>query len=197
MGGKKGLPNLDNARSFYQGGAASSYVAKRASKAKWKAEDLFLETTLKGVQGKVLDAPVGTGRFLELYRQRGLEVVGVDCSNAMLALARAAHPWATLEHGDVASLRFGNGAFDVVVCVRLLHLVATYEVAHIMRELFRGAKSHVILTTYLDAKPYVSGRSQVHVRNDAVWNQPEWHPPKPQLLMKSKGVPYYALHYTR
>ena len=197
MGAKK-PPTLDNARDYYHGKAAARYEEQRTGKAKWRVEQRHFEAAIKEVRGgKVLDVPVGTGRFLEWYRHCGLEVVGVDYSNAMLAIARAAHPWAALEQGDVAALRFGDGEFDAVVCARLLHLVATHEVAPIMRELFRVAKSHVILTTYLDAKPYVSGRSQVHVYNDAVWSQPGWPPARPQLLLKSKGVPYYMLHYSR
>src|SRR3990172_13164463 len=150
MNGKKASPTLDNARRYYQGNAgdgnAAVYEARRAHKAKWKLEHSCLEFLLTGVRGRVLDVPVGTGRFLELYRKLGLAAVGVDYSSEMLACAKAAHPDAALEQGDATNLRFADGEFDAVICVRLLHLVAPSEAPLIMNELFRVSGHHVMVT---------------------------------------------------
>jgi ubiquinone/menaquinone biosynthesis C-methylase UbiE len=195
----KGVPTLDNARQYYQGRAAEVYEARRAHKPKWKLEHECLKALLAGVQGRVLDVPVGTGRFLGLYKELGLEAVGVDYSLKMLACAHAAYPDATLEQGDVTNLRFADGEFDAVVCVRLLHLVAPNEAPLIMSELFRVSKHHVMVTVPMQAKAYIQGRSQVHKQVDVMLWLPKsgWRLFAFHLLMYEKGMPYYMLHYVR
>lgn len=75
--------------------------------------------------GKVLDLGCGTGVVALALARRGFDVVGVDHSPEMLALARqklaGAGLRAELETGDVRSLRFGDGEFDCVTIQGLLH----------------------------------------------------------------------------
>lgn len=62
----------------------------------------------------VLDAGCGTGRVaIELYR-RGVDVVGVDVSRSMLAVARRREPAITWVEADLAALQLDR-TFDVVV----------------------------------------------------------------------------------
>jgi SAM-dependent methyltransferase len=65
--------------------------------------------------GRVLDAACGTGRHSKALAERH-EVVGIDQSPEMLAVARAAAPSATFEEGDFTALRFDDASFDLVVC---------------------------------------------------------------------------------
>ena len=60
---------------------------------------------------RTLDVACGTG-FLTRHL-RG-EVVGLDASERMLALARRKAPHATFVQGDALALPFGDGAFDRV-----------------------------------------------------------------------------------
>jgi 2-polyprenyl-3-methyl-5-hydroxy-6-metoxy-1,4-benzoquinol methylase len=75
--------------------------------------------------GRALDLGCGTGVVALALARRGFEVVGVDHSPEMLALARqkvaGAGLQAELETGDVRSLRFGDREFDCITIQGLLH----------------------------------------------------------------------------
>lgn len=63
--------------------------------------------------GSVLDAGCGTGRVaIELHR-RGIEVVGADLDDDLLALARRKCPGITWVRADLATMRLDR-SFDVV-----------------------------------------------------------------------------------
>lgn len=71
---------------------------------------------------KVLDLGVGTGRFTHPLQKRGINVVGIDISDAMLARAQKKSV-RNLVKGDVGRLPFPKSEFDVILSVHLLHLV--------------------------------------------------------------------------
>jgi ubiquinone/menaquinone biosynthesis C-methylase UbiE len=152
---------------------------------------------LQHVSGSVLDVPVGTGRFLQLYKDRGLAATGVDYNLSMLKHARAKDPEVPLEQGDVTQLRFPDGSFDVVVCVRLLHLIAPGEVPLVVKELLRVARCHVIATIHAHPTSCIKGRSQVHTRETLLaCCPPEWALDC-VWLMDEKGIGYYMAHLRR
>jgi len=62
----------------------------------------------------VLDAGCGTGRVAIELARRGIDVVGVDLDDAMLAAARAKAPDLTWITADLLDVDLGR-AFDVVV----------------------------------------------------------------------------------
>lgn len=64
--------------------------------------------------GSVLDAGCGTGRVAIELARRGVEVVGVDVSESMLATARRLGPTVSWVCSDLADLDLGR-RFDVVV----------------------------------------------------------------------------------
>lgn len=70
-------------------------------------------------EGRVLEVAVGTGLNLPFY-DAGLDVVGIDLSPDMLALARRrAHEIGAdvdLREGDAHALGFADESFDSVVC---------------------------------------------------------------------------------
>ena len=63
---------------------------------------------------RILDAGCGAGLFAGTAAARGADVVGVDVSAALISVARSRFPDARFEIGDVESLRFEDGSFDVV-----------------------------------------------------------------------------------
>jgi SAM-dependent methyltransferase len=65
---------------------------------------------------RALDAGCGTGFQMALLRELGFNTHGVDLSGGLLALARRKFPGAPLARGDLESLPYRDGAFDVVVC---------------------------------------------------------------------------------
>lgn len=144
----------------YQGHEAVGYEDRRTTDAKWAAEDRALVELLDLAcphPASVLDVPVGTGRFLPHYLDRGHTVVGVDISTDMLEVARAKVPEALqngasvdgasvdLATGDVTSLAYGDDSFDLAVCVRLLNLVDVDVVARAVSELARVSRGHVLI----------------------------------------------------
>jgi len=75
---------------------------------------------------RVLDIATGPGYIAEAFAKNSREVLGMDLTEAMLAIARAR----TEEHGvknisfstgDAQNLPFDEGQFDVVVCRLALH----------------------------------------------------------------------------
>lgn len=63
----------------------------------------------------LLDVACGTGEHLRFVREE-LEVMGVDRSAAMLAVARRKLPGVRLERADMTTLRLGR-RFDLVTCL--------------------------------------------------------------------------------
>jgi demethylmenaquinone methyltransferase/2-methoxy-6-polyprenyl-1,4-benzoquinol methylase len=85
--------------------------------------------------GRVLDACAGTGDVAVAFagHSAAAEVVAVDLSREMLKIGRAKAKRADLRgaarfvEGDVLSLPFGNGSFDVVTIAFGLRNLASYE----------------------------------------------------------------------
>lgn len=102
----------------YYGDVAASYQGSREVKPKWKAEQAAVEAFL--TEGPVLDVPFGTGRFVPLYRSKGLDYTGIEISQDMLAQARARYGEINASIGSAFDLRFGRGEFGTAVCVRFL-----------------------------------------------------------------------------
>jgi ubiquinone/menaquinone biosynthesis C-methylase UbiE len=91
--------------------------------------------------GRALDLGCGTGVVTLALARRGLEVVGVDHSAEMLAIAERKAEEAgfanrcTFETADVRALRFADDEFDCVTCQGLLHHLE--QVDPCLRELAR------------------------------------------------------------
>jgi SAM-dependent methyltransferase len=69
----------------------------------------------------VLDLGCGHGWYTEQLRARGADVVGVDGSERLLAIARERYPLCTFVHADLAvGLPDHLGAFDLVVALMVL-----------------------------------------------------------------------------
>lgn len=84
----------------------------------------------------VLDMACGTGDVTIALRRKGLDVVGADISENMLAIARKKAPDIDFRFGDASGLPFTDGSFDAVTiafgirnfdkreqCIRELHRV--------------------------------------------------------------------------
>ncbi len=84
---------------------------------------------------RVLDAACGTGRHSAWLAERGLEVIGIDASPAMLARARAKVPSGWFELGDLATLPLADASVDAALCA--LALVHLPDLRPVMAELAR------------------------------------------------------------
>jgi SAM-dependent methyltransferase len=103
---------------------------------------------------RVLDIATGPGYIAEAFAGAAREVVGVDLTDAMLAIAKER----TRERGvsnvsfraaDAQNLPFENGAFDVVVCrLALHHLLRPLEVLREMARVCRVGGTVLIEDIY-------------------------------------------------
>jgi 2-polyprenyl-3-methyl-5-hydroxy-6-metoxy-1,4-benzoquinol methylase len=94
-------------------------------------EHADLLALLPEVQGRrVLDLGCGAGQLAHFLATRGAaEVVGVDLSERMLALARTrwGHPRVTYQRSSLEEAAFAPARFDLVVSSLALHYVEDYR----------------------------------------------------------------------
>jgi len=124
-----------------------------------RLESRAVERALGHAAGdRVLDCPCGTGRLDPLLRARFREVVGVDRSEAMLAIYRQGDRARVGERGDAFQLSWADGAFDWVVSHRMFHHMRSDErrVA-LLRSFARVARRGVIVYAFVET-PLRRGR---------------------------------------
>ena len=76
----------------------------------------FIELIKRQSVVRVADVGCGPGRAAAFMAERGLDVVGVDVSEAMLAVARTAHPQISFREGQLDRLPFETGVLAGAVC---------------------------------------------------------------------------------
>ena len=73
--------------------------------------------------GRALDVASGTGRIARELRRLGHDVIAMDRSEEMVAVARASDRSIASVLGDLAHLPFADGAADLIVCgLALTHI---------------------------------------------------------------------------
>jgi ubiquinone/menaquinone biosynthesis C-methylase UbiE len=90
---------------------------------------------------RVLDVPAGTGKLVPLLRRPGVSYVAADMSPAMLGFIEGGVPRVV---ADATAVPFPPNAFDLVVCLRLLHRVPEEVCAGILAEIARLAPVAVV-----------------------------------------------------
>lgn len=83
---------------------------------------------------RVLDLGVGTGRFAEPLSKKGIDILGVDISEAMIKKAQL-KDIDNLILGDACVLPFKDSSFDSIICVHVLHLIENCD--EVLREIKR------------------------------------------------------------
>lgn len=127
------------ANSYY-GETAIGYDAKREGTPGRIAERAAITRMVS--EGPVLDCPVGTGAFCDLYQHLGLKAV--DLSDEMLAIASAKHPGLQTQRMDLLQgLPFDDGQFGTAVCIRLLWWLRDGDMQRAMAELRRVSRAVV------------------------------------------------------
>ena len=97
-----------------------------------------------------IDIPAGTGKLAGVFASLGTRVVACDISSSMLRhaeveFAKAGHEQVSFRVADAANLgEFGNDAFDVVVCLRLMHRVPAALRRSMLQEFARVAPYAVV-----------------------------------------------------
>lgn len=102
------------------------YTTEREKADNWKEVEAF--TTLLPAGGRVLDAGSGTGIPIARHLvQAGFEVVGIDFSKTMVAVAAENVPDATFQLMNITAIDLAPESFDGVI--------STYAIIHIPCEL--------------------------------------------------------------
>jgi ubiquinone/menaquinone biosynthesis C-methylase UbiE len=135
----------------YTGDKAATYDSKRRSSEKWQQEQnavhQILESLPRGI--KLIDVPVGTGRFIELYHELGIAASGVDISDDMIARAneKANKLGAkiSLYQGSIFEIPAANSSFDCALCIRLLNWLSLPDVELALRELSRVSSKFIVV----------------------------------------------------
>jgi demethylmenaquinone methyltransferase/2-methoxy-6-polyprenyl-1,4-benzoquinol methylase len=115
----------------------------------------------QGLAGRVLDAGVGTGRNMPFYPE-GAEMVGIDLSPKMLALAerrrRALRARVELQVMDVTRLGFSDNTFDAAVATFVFCVLPDEQQVPALRELARVVKPGGIIRLLEYVRPTGAAR---------------------------------------
>jgi SAM-dependent methyltransferase len=128
---------------------AARYAAR--SPARGRVEEELVARALEALGGDrtLLDAPCGVGRMSRLASARGLSVLALDASSAMLERSRAQGVARRYVRADLAELPFKEGVVDAVLCFRLFHhLRGGEDRRRLFRELGRVARRHVAVSFF-------------------------------------------------
>ena len=135
----------------YFGVNAANYLAKREHTEGWKQQHKTVVELLDQLPRdiKVLDVPVGTGRFLGEYVNRGYKVFGIDISEDMIKQADVNGRGLENVHlqiGDARKLPYKEKFFDLSVSYKFLGYIPPLKDAIIiLKEIHRVTKTWAIL----------------------------------------------------
>lgn len=150
-----------NPDTYYKDKAENYEAARKDSKA-WAGEDAAVRRFVDS--GPVIDCPVGTGRFVPFYLDRGLDFFGIDLSPDMLAIART-RGGVHLE-GSIFKLPFHDRRFAHAVCIRMFQWFEPTDLSRAMAELSRVADS-VVFSIRLGVRGKAKGwHTYTHDYND-------------------------------
>jgi ArsR family transcriptional regulator len=128
------------AQAYFQAHAGEWDSIRALHVAEADVEQALCEILGPGPFDLLVDLGTGTGRMLELFRERYRRGLGIDLSPAMLAyartkLARAGNGSTQVRQGDLYDLALADGAADVVVMHQVLHFLRDPQ--HAVREAAR------------------------------------------------------------
>lgn len=150
----------------YYGDIAKGYDAKREGKPGWLKEQSAIYDMV--ITGPVLDVPVGTGRYIPIYKLKDLEFTGLDISSDMLNQARLKCDDAHLVEGSIFDLPFKDGSFETAVCSRLLNWLTADQVCQALSSLRRVSK-RIVFSIRTGPKEHLADRGNLTHSHDTLY----------------------------
>ena len=165
----------------YHGAVAAGYNARRENSPKWTVEQRIIEGMLDDLPAgsKVLDCPVGTGRFLPFYVAKGFEFIGADISRDMLvesarrlgATEAEIMAWVNtskqagetqpvaiangnLVQGDCRQIGLNDKDVDAAVACRITRWLSPDDCVKMMKQLQRVTRQRIIWTARIANHPH-------------------------------------------
>lgn len=86
---------------------------------------LFNDYLIKGE--RVLDLGCGNGRYYKLFKDKGIDYIGVDNSEELVKLAGKQYPDAKFQMADALKLPFPDNYFDKIYSMAVLHHIPSKE----------------------------------------------------------------------
>jgi ubiquinone/menaquinone biosynthesis C-methylase UbiE len=165
------IPIGDN----YYGEKALIYDKHRENSNFWKLEDHFFDEAFRKLDNveKVLDIPCGTGRFINSFINKNVEIVGADISNDMLNLFKK--KWSDLAPQinvtsikcDALKIPYPDKHFDLSISFRFLPWIVSFGfVKSFLFELKRVTKSYLILEFCIGKNSNITNLGD----NSIMWN---------------------------
>jgi len=126
---------------WYYGNHAARYESMRTKNPLWQKENEAVASLVQ--RGPVLDVPIGTGRYIPIYQEKGLAFTGMDISPDMIAEAskRAKFPY---KISSITSIPFDNHQFGTVVCTRMMNWLDCADMQKAVSELRRVADESIV-----------------------------------------------------
>ena len=116
-------------------------------------------------RGQVCDLGTGPGQIARYVSERGVDVIGIDLSPAMVELARQAHPDVRFQQGDMRALPFLDDALGGITAFYSIIHIPRGEVVDVLKELRRVLQPGGLLLLAFHRG------SEVH-HLDEWWDQP-------------------------
>ena len=148
-------------KSAYHGDLVLNYERDREAEPIWEIEQTWVANWIKTLQpgARVLDLPVGTGRFIEMMMAHGLRIHGADISEDMLKLAgqrvATGGEQVVLARADAEALAHADDEFDHVISWRLFHLLPPASAVRALRELARVCRGRLVVQFFgVERRPW-------------------------------------------
>lgn len=156
-------------QSPYVGNRAETYDDVREQQPHWHTEHAAVAKFMQRHKGKtVLDAPVGTGRFLNLYQHLGCNVVGLDLSADMLSIAGAkakASGLSNIKLIKASATDHLSESIDVSLCVRFINLIPAEIAERVVANFGKTTRDEMII--HLTSIDYAEVPVDQHATVDA------------------------------
>lgn len=149
-------------KTKYSGQVASGYEQTRALRPRWRREQEVIRAFVAEMPAgsSVLDVPFGTGRFVPLYLERELSVLGVDISADMIEQGKQIlgeqFGLCDVRIGDAEALPLETESVDYLVCNRFIKWLPDLDVIEkVVGEFARVARKRMIIQAKvnLEAEP--------------------------------------------
>ena len=142
---------INSLSNKYYSDTALKYDDRRKNNAKWIKENSIVDHYLSKFSKDtlVLDAPIGTGRFVPLYKKYDFPVTGFDVSNDMLALAKEKAQEQEVDiafkNGSLFESEIPEASYDLVLCIRFVNWLHQNNASKVIHELNRISSKNIIL----------------------------------------------------